>query len=89
MVSAWLSARSPVWRRALLLGLWRIQEQHDEWAEGRRHLGLDVLAQARVSPISTTAEEAPTTDTIRRSAPDPNRRSRINREDHTQGLDPA
>lgn len=22
-------------------------EQHDEWAEGRRYLGLDVLAQAQ------------------------------------------
>ena len=28
-----------------------LAEQHDEWVEGRRYLGLDVLARAR----STTA----------------------------------
>ena len=26
-----------------------LAEQHDEWAEGRRYLGLDVLARARAS----------------------------------------
>jgi putative transposase len=24
-------------------------EQHDEWAEGRRHLGIDVLARSRIT----------------------------------------
>jgi transposase-like protein len=40
-----------------------LAEQHDEWAEGRRYLGLDVLARARVTPVSDTAtnttEEVP------------------------------
>ena len=26
-----------------------LAEQHDEWAEGRRYLGLDVLARSRAS----------------------------------------
>jgi hypothetical protein len=35
-----------------------LAEQHDEWAEGRRYLGLDVLARSRL-----TAVPDPTTDT--------------------------
>ena len=34
-----------------------LAEQHDEWAEGRRYLGLDVLARAQA--VNTT-EEVPT-----------------------------
>jgi len=34
-----------------------LAEQHDEWAEGRRYLGLDVLARSQ--PITTSEEEAP------------------------------
>jgi transposase-like protein len=30
-----------------------LAEQHDEWAEGRRYLGLDVLARSRVTPVPT------------------------------------
>ncbi|HEX2142509.1 MAG TPA: IS256 family transposase [Candidatus Limnocylindria bacterium] len=43
-----------------------LAEQHDEWAEGRRYLGLDVLTRARLTPVSdtTTGEEVTTTDTI-------------------------
>jgi putative transposase len=43
-----------------------LAEQHDEWAEGRRYLGLDVLARARLTPVpdTTTGEEVSTTDTI-------------------------
>jgi putative transposase len=37
-----------------------LAEQHDEWAEGRRYLSLDVLARARVQP----ADHSPTTDQI-------------------------
>jgi hypothetical protein len=33
-----------------------LAEQHDEWAEGRRYLGLDVLTRAR----ATIAATAPT-----------------------------
>ena len=32
-----------------------LAEQHDEWAEGRRYLGLDVMARSRLS-LSTTTE---------------------------------
>jgi putative transposase len=42
-------------------------EQHDEWTEGRRYLGLDVLARARLTTVSDTTagtEEVTTTDTI-------------------------
>lgn len=44
-----------------------LAEQHDEWAEGRRYLGLDVLARARLSAVPESpagAEEVTTTDTI-------------------------
>jgi putative transposase len=30
-----------------------LAEQHDEWAEGRRYLGLDVLSRARITKINT------------------------------------
>jgi len=29
-----------------------LAEQHDEWTEGRRYLGLDILAKARVRLIA-------------------------------------
>ena len=32
-----------------------LAEQHDEWAEGRRYLGLDVLARAQA--VNTDVEE--------------------------------
>jgi putative transposase len=28
-----------------------LAEQHDEWTEGRRYLGLDVLAKSRLTVI--------------------------------------
>jgi putative transposase len=31
-----------------------LAEQHDEWAEGRRYLGLDVLARCRIRPVTGT-----------------------------------
>jgi transposase-like protein len=34
-----------------------LAEQHDEWAEGRRYLGLDVLARCRLRPVTDTATE--------------------------------
>ena len=33
-----------------------LAEQHDEWAEGRRYLGLDVLARAQAADTSGTQE---------------------------------
>ncbi len=34
-----------------------LAEQHDEWAEGRRYLGLDVLAKSQA--VDTHIEEVP------------------------------
>jgi hypothetical protein len=44
-----------------------LAEQHDEWAEGRRYLGLDVLTRARLTPVpdpTTNTEEVTTTSII-------------------------
>ena len=39
-----------------------LAEQHDEWTEMRRYIGLDILAKSRLSPVQTTpAEEVPLT----------------------------
>src|SRR5699024_2214279 len=37
-----------------------LAEQTDEWAEGRRYLGLDVLARCRLTPIHDTPNEVTT-----------------------------
>jgi transposase-like protein len=41
-----------------------LAEQHDEWTEGRRYLGLDVLSRSRITlaPASTTTEVNPASD---------------------------
>jgi hypothetical protein len=42
-----------------------LAEQHDEWIEGRRYLGLDVLKRARLTTITdptTAPKEASTSD---------------------------
>jgi putative transposase len=39
-----------------------LAEQHDEWAEARRYLGLEVIARARTTEIPLTAEEVPAHD---------------------------
>ena len=33
-----------------------LAEQHDEWTEGRRYLGLDVLARSRLRPVTDTGD---------------------------------
>jgi transposase-like protein len=40
-----------------------LAEQTDEWAEGRRYLGLDILAKSRLTFVPDTTSEV-TTDTI-------------------------
>jgi hypothetical protein len=42
-----------------------LAEQHDDWIEGRRYLGLDILAKARLTAITdaTSAIEEVTPDT--------------------------
>jgi hypothetical protein len=39
-----------------------LAEQNDEWIEGRRYLGLDVLARSRITPVPTTDPTEVTTD---------------------------
>ena len=41
-----------------------LAEQHDEWTEGRRYLGLDVLARSRITlaPASTATEVTQASD---------------------------
>jgi putative transposase len=39
-----------------------LAEQHDEWAEGRRYLGLDLLQRARLTAIPCELVEEVTTD---------------------------
>src|SRR4051812_48034055 len=39
-----------------------LAEQHDEWTEGRRYLGLDVLARSRTPLTPGEAASDPTTD---------------------------
>ena len=42
-----------------------LAEQHDEWTEGRRYLGLDVLGRCRIRPVTdTTGEEVTDQPTI-------------------------
>lgn len=40
-----------------------LAEQHDEWIEGRRYLGLDVLTRARTSLTDTEEPTDQQTDT--------------------------
>jgi putative transposase len=39
-----------------------LAEQHDEWTEGRRYLGLDILARARTTPTPSPTEVTPDND---------------------------
>ena len=38
-----------------------LAEQHDEWAEGRRYLGLDLLQRARLTAVPGNLVEEVTT----------------------------
>jgi transposase-like protein len=40
-----------------------LAEQHDEWTEGRRYLGLDILAKARTTPTTATTADLPVLET--------------------------
>ncbi|GAA3587982.1 MULTISPECIES: IS256 family transposase [Pseudonocardiaceae] len=45
-----------------------LAEQTDEWAEGRRYLGLDVLARCRLTPITDPDTETPNDPILELSA---------------------
>ncbi|GGW63111.1 hypothetical protein GCM10010503_45200 [Streptomyces lucensis JCM 4490] len=34
-----------------------LAEQNDEWTEGRRYMGLDLLAKARLHPIESETDD--------------------------------
>jgi putative transposase len=41
-----------------------LAEQHDEWTEGRRYLGLDVLARSRIRPVTGTDTDSAATEEV-------------------------
>lgn len=41
-----------------------LAEQTDEWAEGRRYLGLEILTKSRLTPIINPEQETPTMPTL-------------------------
>lgn len=45
-----------------------LAEQTDEWAEGRRYLGLDVLARCRLNPLDQQLEQEEPTPALLLSA---------------------
>uniref|UniRef100_UPI003D7E8446 transposase n=1 Tax=unclassified Kineococcus TaxID=2621656 RepID=UPI003D7E8446 len=47
-----------------------LAEQDDEWTEGRRYLGLDLLARCRLTPMRGGAQTTSTTETVAEVNPD-------------------
>jgi hypothetical protein len=45
-----------------------LAEQTDEWAEGRRYLGLDILAKSRLTLVADTGGEVDTDIVLELSA---------------------
>ncbi len=45
-----------------------LAEQTDEWAEGRRYLGLDILAKSRLTLVADTGTEVNTDTVLKLSA---------------------
>jgi putative transposase len=41
-----------------------LAEQHDEWIEGRRYLGLDVLTRSRTAPNDPDTSTSTSTSTV-------------------------
>ena len=53
-----------------------LAEQHDDWAEGRRYLGLDILVRARLTKI-TNADIKINNDTPKEARPPPHSPHRV------------
>jgi len=69
-----------------------LAEQHDEWIEGRRYLGLEVLKRARVTAVpdpATAPEEVSTSDIPALSAQQLKKITRSPLKHHAPGLDRA
>ena len=56
-----------------------LAEQHDEWIESRRYLGLDVLTRSRSNPTTDTAANQEVTQPALTSKP----KRRITQQPHT------
>ncbi len=41
-----------------------LAEQHDEWIDGRRYLGLDVLARCRIRPVTGTDTDSTASEEV-------------------------
>jgi transposase-like protein len=63
-----------------------LAEQNDEWAGGRRYLGLEVLSTSRLPLITTTNENEEASPTVGRNQR-LNHQRRITDVHHFQGLD--
>ncbi len=66
-----------------------LAEQHDEWTEGRRYLGLDILARSPITlaPASTTTEVTPDNDLQALSANPQLKDHALTAKHHVKGLD--
>lgn len=61
-----------------------LAEQHDEWAQGHRYLGLEVLERSRITAADTTTD----TGHVPLSQPDNHRRSRVSHPGLAAASDP-
>ncbi len=65
-----------------------LAEQHDEWADGRRYLGLEVLAKSRMVLITTvTAEERRTRHPTQSAPSAPDQTTRDHASSYTTSRD--
>jgi len=64
-----------------------LAEQHDEWADGRRYLGLDVLTKSRLTLITTPTNKE-TTEAIGAISSSPDNDESRDVVHHATGLDP-
>jgi putative transposase len=51
-------------RDALVRLVGAVLAEHDEWTEGRRYLGLDILARCRIRPVTGTDTDSAATEEV-------------------------